>query len=159
MARRRSNTARSKSRSGGPASSAGTAEIGPRGKWTVTGAARTARDARIATVRHVRTAEVAQRWEMTKLVTAWDTWCRHLRDQAKGMGHRLDDKALRPIASQLLYGGSGLLAPWPDTFDDAARRILDRRADDLETATLYVLSPSMCDVAPQRRHSPSTTWR
>lgn len=74
------------------------------------------------------------------------TWCRHLRKQAVDGGYHLDDTALRPIASLLLYGGSGLVEPWPDTFDDAARRVLDRRADDLETATLYVLSPSMCDV-------------
>jgi hypothetical protein len=74
MARRRSDTARSKSRSGAPASSAGTAEIGPRESGR-SPEPREARDARIATVRHLRTAEVAQRWEMTKLVTAWDTWC------------------------------------------------------------------------------------
>ena len=46
----------------------------------------------------------------------------------------------------MLFGGSGLTAPYPASFDEAAPRILDLRAADLDAATLYVLSPSMCDV-------------
>jgi hypothetical protein len=54
---------------------------------------------------------------------------------------------LDETAAALLYGGSGITPPYPTDLDNAARRLLDLRAADLEAATLYVISPSMCDVA------------
>ena len=39
---------------------------------------------------------------------------------------------MRRRASALLFGGSGLTAPYPASVDDAARRILDLCAADLD---------------------------
>ncbi len=49
----------------GVAAGAGVTKLpaGARGKWTAAGAARAARDARIATAAHLRGAAVAQQWE------------------------------------------------------------------------------------------------
>lgn len=134
-------------RRGGPqaARSGGAAEIGGRGMWTATGSARTARTARIATAAHLRNAEVAWRWEMTRLVSALEVWRTHLTAQARELtGER--DPGVEPVVQGLLFGGSGLTRPYPSRLDDAARAMLRRNADDLDAATLYVLSPSMCDV-------------
>jgi hypothetical protein len=46
----------------------------------------------------------------------------------------------------ILFCGAGLTPPFPATINDGARAVLDRRAADLDAATLYVLSPPMCDV-------------
>jgi hypothetical protein len=94
----------------------------------------------------MRTAPTAQLWEATRLMAAYEVWVRHLRAQADELSERVDDGVVEQTAAALLFGGSGLTAPYPDRFDDAARRLLDMRAADLEAATLYVLSPSMCDV-------------
>jgi len=75
----RSSGRESATRSGGASS----AEIGARGKWTATGAARTARDARIGTAAHLRTAPVAQQWEMTRLMSAFQVWRQHLAAQMR----------------------------------------------------------------------------
>jgi hypothetical protein len=128
------------------------AEIGARGRWTATAAARTAREARIATAAHLRTAPIAQQWEITRVMSSYQLWRNHLRDQLRQEQPRLDPDSPRgaaildETAAALLYGGSGLTPPYPTDLDDAARRLLDLRAADLEAATLYVISPSMCDV-------------
>ena len=91
-------------------------------------------------------AETGQLWEMTRLAEAYTVWLEHLRAQAAELSQQPDDDTVRGTASALLFGGSGLTAPYPASFDEGARRILDLRAADLDAATLYVLSPSMCDV-------------
>ena len=52
----------------------------------------------------------------------------------------------RRIARDILLGGSRVSQPYPAELGDAARALLDRRADDLDAATLYVMSPSMSEV-------------
>lgn len=128
------------------------AVVGPRGKWTAAGAARAARDARIATAAHLRTAPVAHRWEVTRLVSSYQLWRDHLRaqlqqiDPALAADRERSDDIVGASAATLLFGGSGLTPPYPADLDEGARRMLDLRADDLDAAALYVLSPSMCDV-------------
>lgn len=125
---------------------AAVAEIGRRGKWTAAGAARAVRDARIATAAHQRRAEVAGRWEVSKLVSARAVWRSHLIGQAREMGQQPTDDQLDEVIAHLLLGGSGVAPPYPADLGEAAQAILERRADDLDAATLYVVSPSMCDV-------------
>jgi hypothetical protein len=122
------------------------AEIGARGKWTATGSARSARTARIATAAHLRHADVACRWEVTRLVSALDVWRKHLTAQARELTANPDQELVEHAVQGLLFGGSGLSRPYPSRLEDAARAVLSRRADDLDAATLYVLAPSMCDV-------------
>ncbi len=147
--RRRTTTAHTDKPAGAgpePGSPAGTAEIGRRGKWTAAGAARAARTARIDTAAHLRRAEVAHRWEMTKVVSGMDLWREHLRAQAGSYPGRVADAVIDELARDVLLGGSGVAQPYPVGLADAAQAVLDRRADDLDSATLYVVSPSMCDV-------------
>jgi hypothetical protein len=58
-------------------------EIGRHGKWTATGAARTARTARIDTAAYLRRAQVAHQWEIGKLVSGIDMVREHLRTQSR----------------------------------------------------------------------------
>jgi hypothetical protein len=104
----------------------------------------------------MRDAETGQLWEMTRLAEAYTVWLEHLRAQAAELSQQPDDDTVRGTASALLFGGLGLTAPYPASFDEGARRILDLRAADLDAATLYVLSPSMCDVV--RRPPSAPTW-
>ena len=88
---------------------------------------------------------------MTRLVSSYQVWQAHLREQARAQSDfDVDSPVGRELiadtAARLLFGGSGLTAPYPDDLNAAARQMLDLRAGDLETATLYVISPSMCDV-------------
>lgn len=128
-------------------------EIGVRGKWTATAAARTAREARIATAAYLRTAPIAPQWEITRIMSAHQMWRQHLSGQIRrdhpnlDLGSAQGAAILDQAVAALFYGGSGLSEPYPTDLNDATRRLLDLRAADLETATLYVISPSMCDVA------------
>lgn len=56
----------------------GAAEISRRGKWTATGAARSAREARIATAAYKRIAPVAVQWETGHLLSSYEVWRQHL---------------------------------------------------------------------------------
>jgi hypothetical protein len=133
-------------------SGARVAEIGRHGKWTAAAAARAAREARIATVAHLRSAWIAHEWEASNLIRAEQIWRAHLTAQLQEGIPDLDPTSetcahlTTGLMGPLLYGASGLRAPYPADVDEAARRMLDCRADDLDAATLYVLSPSMCDV-------------
>jgi hypothetical protein len=117
-------------RSGGASS----AEISARGRWTATAAARSAREARISTAAHLRTASVAHRWEISRLLSAQEVWHQHLAAQMRQLEPNLDpdsDEGARQItdaAAALLFGGSGLTEPYPRDLDDAARRVLDLSA-------------------------------
>lgn len=130
----------------------GVAEIGRHGKWTAAAAARAAREARIATAAHLRSAWIAHEWQASSLLSAERIWHTHLTAQLREGIPDLDPdselctRLTRGLMGPLLYGSSGLHSPYPGDVDEAARRMLDRRADDLDAATLYVLSPSMCDV-------------
>lgn len=150
--RSRNSSPRREGHAGAGSGGATAAELSPRGKWSATTAARAAREARISTAAHLRTASVAHRWEVSRLLTAQQVWHQHLTAQLRQLQPDLDphsDEGTRTItdaAATLLFGGSGLTEPYPQDLDDAARRLLDLRADDLDAATLYVLSPSMCDI-------------
>jgi hypothetical protein len=61
--------------------------------WSVAGAARSARETRIATVRHLRDAPIARLWQTTRLQAAYQLHASHV-------GH--------PAAAQVvLFGGMG----------------------------------------------------
>lgn len=86
-------------------------------------------------------------------MSAHQMWRQHLSEQIRrdhpylDLGTPQGAAILDQTVAALFYGGSGLSEPYPTDLDDATRRLLDLRASDLETATLYVISPSMCDVA------------
>src|SRR5260221_8216009 len=67
-------------------------------EWSLTGAARAAREARIATVRHLQDAPIARVWHVGKLQRV-SVPARHRR--APG------------AATALVYGGLGYRPPWP----------------------------------------------
>jgi hypothetical protein len=100
--------------------------------WTVAGAARSAREARIATVKYLHDAPIARVWEMVKLQGAYQLHTAHL-------GHA-------PTARALLFGGMGYRPPFPDDWASAAETVLADEARYLAEADLYVLTPQMCDV-------------
>jgi hypothetical protein len=101
-------------------------------QWTQTGAARFAREARIATVQHLATAEAARTWHMTKLVHAFNVHMANFRD--------------RGAAATLLFGGMGYTPPYPGSLSDATELIVSDEARHLAVAEIYILSPEMCDV-------------
>jgi len=100
--------------------------------WSVAGAARSARETRIATVRHLREAPIARLWQMTRLQAAYQLHVSHL-------GH--------PAAAQLvLFGGMGYRPPYPADWQAAGDLIVGDEARYLAEAGLYILTPRMCDV-------------
>lgn len=106
----------------------------PGGKktWTLNGSARFARDARIATVAHLRDAEVARKWHARKLMRAWDVHMAIVGDESS--------------ATVMLLGGLGYEPPYPPHWYATADRLLSDEARFLAEADLYVLTPQMCDV-------------
>lgn len=101
-------------------------------EWSLAGAARAAREARIATVRHLRDAPIARRWEMGKLQ-------RTFQFQAASVGDRA-------AATFLLFGGLGYRPPFPTDWHAATEMIMADEARYLAEADLYILTPQMCDV-------------
>src|SRR5258708_11964052 len=101
-------------------------------EWSLIGAARAAREARIATVRHLQDALIARVWHVGKLQRAYQF-------QLASVGHP-------GAATALLYGGMGSRPPWPADWQAATEMILADEAQYLATADLYVLAPHMCDV-------------
>ena len=122
------------------------AEIGPRGKWTAAGAARLVREARIATARYMRDAETGQLWEMTRLAEAYTVWLEHLRAQVAELSPQPDDDTVRGTASALLFGGSGLTAPYPASFDGPRH--------GSSTCAPPIWTPPPCPCCPRR----CVTW-
>jgi hypothetical protein len=102
--------------------------------WTAAGAARAARDARIATAAHLRDAAIAQEWEISQLATGYQVLGRHLRAATGVLRFLLGRRRLDESAAAILFGGAGLSPPFPTTLEDGARAVLDRRAADLDAA-------------------------
>ncbi|MGP4030319.1 hypothetical protein [Actinomadura sp. 3N407] len=102
-------------------------------KWTQAHAARTARDARIATATHLADAPIASTWHATKLVAGY----RHQ------LAHVENDKQ---VAAALLFGGMGYEPPFPQDWNAAAERVVADEAQHLAAAELFIMSPQICDV-------------
>src|SRR3954471_14177810 len=100
--------------------------------WTVAGAARYARDARVATEAHLRRSAIARQWHVSKLIDAYQFHVQHLGNRA--------------AARTLLFGGLGFTPPYPSNWDSASDLIVTEEADVLAAVDLYVLTPQMCDV-------------
>jgi hypothetical protein len=106
--------------------------------WSVAGAARSGREARIATVRHLRDAPIARLWQMTRLQAAYQLHASHV-------GH--------PAAARLvLFGGMGYRPPYPADWQAAADLIVGDEAGYLSQADLYILTPR--DVRRGHRGGP-----
>jgi hypothetical protein len=107
--------------------------VGRRGKgWSLTSAARAAREARIATAKHLGETPIARLWEMSKLQRAYEIHAAHL-------GHP-------PSALALLFGGLGYQPPFPSDWGPAAELVVGDEACYVAQADLYILTPQMCDV-------------
>ena len=106
-------------------------------KWSVTGGARFAREARIATVRYLRDAPIARPWHLSKL------WARS--------GITWPTSGNQAAAWATLFGGLGYRPPWPASWQEAIETILGDEARYLAEADLYVLTPQMCNVVRGRR--------
>jgi hypothetical protein len=100
--------------------------------WSAGRAAGFARDARVATVFHLRSAAVARMWHKGKVERALRIHFEHTRD--------------RGTAAVMLFGGMGYRPPYPRNADEAADAIVTQEAEHLSTAELYVVAPHMCDV-------------
>lgn len=100
--------------------------------WSVAGAARFAREARISTVAHLRTAPIARQMRRHKLIRAYEI-------HRAGLGRR-------EAAMDLLLGGLGYRRPYPAGWDATAELLTSDDARHLADADLYVISPQMCDV-------------
>ena len=101
-------------------------------KWSVTGGARFAREARIATVRYLQDAPIARPWHLSKLLGS--------------VGYHLAHHGNQAAAWATLFGGLGYRPPWPASWQEAIETILGDEARYLAEADLYVLTPQMCDV-------------
>jgi hypothetical protein len=100
--------------------------------WSVAGAARFAREARIATVRHQRTAPVARMWEMANLQSAYQMHLAHLGSPEAAWGQ--------------LFGGLGYAGRFAAGWEEAVSIFMADEARYLADADLYVLTPQMCDT-------------
>ena len=100
--------------------------------WSVAGAARFARGARIATVRHQRTAAVARMWEMASLQSAYQVYLAHLGSPEAAWGQ--------------LFGGLGYAGRFAAGWEEAVSIFMADEARYLADADLYVLTPQMCDT-------------
>jgi hypothetical protein len=81
-------------------------------EWTAVGAARAAREARIATVEFFREAPIARSWQASKLLGAYQVKVAHLG------GHQAQAAAL------LLFTGMGYAESWrPGNWIEAAEQI------------------------------------
>lgn len=103
-------------------------------KWTAAGAARAAREARIATVDYLRHAPIARRWHGQRM-----------REAHQLLAARLGGQEAK--AAALLFNGMGYPPTWsPTTWLEAVETVLADEAGYLAEAELYILSPRMCDV-------------
>lgn len=100
--------------------------------WTSAAAARFAREARIATVAHLRDHEVARRWHANKIYRVFQIHSTNVGDDG--------------FAMALMFGGLGYEPPYPRDVAGATDLLLRDQAERLAAADLYVLSPEMCDV-------------
>src|SRR5262245_1247424 len=100
--------------------------------WSLTAAARAARDARIAVIRYMRTSPVERAWHATIIGRRHET-------RAAGAG---DPQAARA----LLFSTMGYAPPYPETWRQASAMILADEARYLSQADLYVLTPQMLAI-------------
>ncbi|WP_020421103.1 hypothetical protein [Amycolatopsis sp. ATCC 39116] len=101
-------------------------------QWTMAGAARAARDARVATVKYLADSEIAVKVQVGNLARAYQ-----VKLQAFG-GNQFS-------AMLSLFGGMGYPRS-PSDWRSAAEMVLADETRNLAQAQLYVLSPQMCDV-------------
>jgi len=101
-------------------------------EWSLNGAARAAREARIATVKHLSEAPIARLWHMGKLQRAYQLQAASVGDSA--------------AATALLFGGLGYQPPFPSDWQAATEMVVTDEARYLAKADLYILTPNMCDV-------------
>jgi hypothetical protein len=104
----------------------------PAKPWTLTGAARAARDARVAAIRYMRTSPVEQEWQAMILARLHES----RTAAAGGPG----------AARSLVFSIMGYPPPYPATWPQASTRILSDEAHYLFQADLYVLTPPMLAV-------------
>ncbi|MFG1628972.1 hypothetical protein [Kribbella sp. NPDC049227] len=101
--------------------------------WTAAGAARTAREYRVATTEFLRRAPIARMDRAQRLLDAFQLHQAHV-------GH---DEA----AALMLITGLGYSEDWhPEHWYAAGEQVVDDEAADLAGADLYILSPQMLDV-------------
>jgi hypothetical protein len=100
--------------------------------WSLAGAARAAREARIAAVRYMREAAIEREWHAATLAYGHQTRIAHSDnpDQARA----------------LLFATMGYPPPYPDSWSQASAMMLADEARYLASADLYVLTPQMLDV-------------
>jgi hypothetical protein len=100
--------------------------------WSLAGAARAAREARIAAVRYMREAAIEREWHAATLAYGHQTRVAHSDnpDQARA----------------LLFATMGYPPPYPDSWSQASAMMLADEARYLASADLYVLTPQMLDV-------------
>lgn len=103
------------------------------------GGARAARQARIATVEHLRHAPIARTWHLGKL---WEAFQLHTENLGS-----------RHAATLMLFGGLGYRPPYPTSWPAAAELIVADEARYLAKADLYILTPQMCDVVVAAAHT------
>ena len=100
--------------------------------WSLAAAARAAREARIATVRHMREAAIEREWHAAVL--------------SYGHQARAARSGNPDGARALLFATMGYSPPYPDGWDQASAMMLADEARYLADADLYVLTPQMLDV-------------
>jgi hypothetical protein len=100
-------------------------------EWTLTGAARAAREARLSTARFLTRAPLAVQWQHERLVRGRQMWLR-VHQHPK-------------LADLILYGGMGHAPPYRDP-GSMAKLLAGEEAARLASADLYVLSPDMLVV-------------
>jgi hypothetical protein len=100
--------------------------------WSLAGAARVAREARIAAVRYMREAAIEQEW--------------HAATLAYGHQTRVGNSDNPDQARAMVFATMGYPPPYPDSWDQASAMMLADEARYLADADLYVLTPQMLDV-------------
>src|SRR5437763_10381558 len=100
--------------------------------WSLAGAARAAREARIAAVRYMQEAAIERDWHAGVLAYGHQARAAH-SDNPDG-------------ARALLFATMGYSPPYPDDWDEASAMMLADEARYLADADLYVLTPQMLDV-------------
>lgn len=101
-------------------------------KWSAVGAARSARQGRIATVEFLRTARLARECHASKLIATYQIHLKHLRR--------------KKAATFALLAAMGYRPPFPEDWLEITELVISDEARYLSEAEIYILSPQMCDV-------------
>src|SRR6266487_2760645 len=101
-------------------------------EWSLAGAARAARDARIAAVRYMREAAIEREWHAVTL--------------AYGHRTRVAQSDNPDQARAMVFANMGYPPPYPASWDQASAMMLADEARYLTDADLYVLTSQMLDV-------------